>query len=117
MGDRRMAEIVTEGGSLYVYSHGGGWTMDEDAEAAIRAARPRWGDSAYETRIVVDQLTKNGRDSTLGYGLMLAPNAEDKYNGDSPSIVIDLQERRLKVVNTQEPSKNSDRSFEQVAGG
>ena len=98
MGDRRMAEIRTAGGSLYVYTHWGGETMAEDAKAAILAAKPRWSDQSYATRIVVDQLTKYGRDQELGYGLMVTPDAEDEYNHDSPSIVIDLLANTLSVT-------------------
>lgn len=114
MGDRRMAEIVTEGGSLYVYSHSGGYMMAAKAEDAIKAAQPRWGDPSYETRIVVDQLIKGGRDSELGYGLMLKPNAEDEYNHGNPSIVIDLQKQMLVVVGMFDVT--SQRTFAEIVG-
>ena len=93
MGDRRMAEIRTDGGSFYVYTHSGGDGFAEVARRALDAAAPRRGDLTYATRIVVDQLIAAGRDQELGYGLMLGPNAEDQYSADnSPSIVIDLHQ-------------------------
>ena len=93
MGDRRMAEIRTDGGSFYVYTHSDGYEFAEVARRALEAAAPRRGDLTYAARIVVDQLTAAGRDQELGYGLLLAPDAEDEYSGDnSPSIVIDLHE-------------------------
>ena len=93
MGDRRMAEIRTDGGSFYVYTHSGGYEFAEVARRALEAAAPRRGDLTYAARIVVDQLTAAGRDQELGYGLLLAPDAEDEYSSDnSPSIVIDLHE-------------------------
>ncbi len=97
MGDRRTAEIRTKGGSLYVYTHWGGYEMPERAEAALEAAQPRIGDDAYALRIIVDQLTKAGRDQETGYGLMFGPNAEDEY-GTNPSIVIDLIANKVTVA-------------------
>jgi hypothetical protein len=98
MGDRRMAEIKTADGSLYVYTHWGGGEMVDVAINAILAAKGRWNDSSYATRIIVDQLTKPSRDSETGHGLMLGPNAEDEYNGGSPSIIIDLVHRVFSVM-------------------
>jgi hypothetical protein len=98
MGDRRMAEIKTEDGSFYVYSHWSGYSMPELAADAIKFAQPRWTDVTYAPRIIVDQLTKQGRDDVLSWGLMLKPHAEDEYNGDTPSIVIDLVRQELTVV-------------------
>ncbi len=97
MGDRRMAEIKTEDGSLYVYTHWQGYEFADIAKAAIKTAQPRWDDEPYATRIIVDQLTKDGRDTETGFGLMLKPNAEDSYNGDKPSVLIDLPGQTLTV--------------------
>jgi len=97
MGDRAMAEIITEDGSLYVYSHWGGFELPDDAKQAIIAAQGRWDDDSYAVRILVDQLTKNGRDQETGYGLMLKPNAEDEYNDDNPSVIINLVDKQLTI--------------------
>ena len=98
MGDRRTAEIRLEKGSLYVYSHWGGFEMREDAQDAIRAAEGRWSDEPYAARIIVDQLTKHSRDQETGHGLMLGPDAEDEY-GANPSVIIDLVKQELHTVN------------------
>ena len=97
MGDRRMAEIKTVDGSLYVYVHSHGYVLPEMAEHAIRKARPRWDDESYATRIIVDQLIKPGRDQELSFGLALKPDMEDEYNGGAPSVIIDLPAQRLFV--------------------
>ena len=99
MGDRRMAEIRTKAGSLYVYTHWGGGSFPDMARAAVLAARPRWNDAPYATRIIVDKLTMKGRDLSFGYGLLLEPDAEDSYNADEPSIIIDLVSRAITVFN------------------
>jgi hypothetical protein len=103
MGDRRMAEIKTSDGSLYVYVHWHGHKLPEMAIEAIKAAAPRLGDDNYATRIIVDQLTKPGRDELLGFGLMLKPHAEDEYRSNEPSVIIDLVEQRLAIYERGHP--------------
>ena len=98
MGDRAMAEIVTDGGSIYVYTHWGGRDLPTRAKQAIKFAEGRWDDRPYSTRIIVDQLTKASRDSLTGHGLLLDPHAEDEYNNDNPSVVINLLDLTLVVV-------------------
>ena len=111
MGDRAMAEIKTEGGSLYVYTHWGGNELPRKAEAAIARAKPRWDDLPYATRIIVDQLTIEGRDEETGFGLMLAPSAEDGYNADHPSVIIDLLSQSLEV---KRDGQNTSKPFEYI---
>ena len=114
MGDRAMAGIRTDEGSLYVYTHWGGGGLPDDAKEAILKAEKRWFDIPYATRILVDQLTKKGRDRETGFGLMLRPNAEDEYNSDEPSVIIDLVTQKLKVVRNG-VSKTTD--FKELLGG
>lgn len=111
MGDRAMAEIKTDGGSLYVYTHWGGNELYADTVKAVTAAKPRWDDRPYATRIIVDQLTKGGRDGETGFGLLLEPQAEDEYNDDNPSVVIDLIHKTITVWRHGE---SDIQSFEEV---
>jgi len=97
MGDRAMAEIKTKEGSLYLYTHWGGNSLPDRAKEAIKFAKGRWSDTPYAVRILVDQLTKEGRDEQTGFGLMLTPNAEDEYNRNNPSVVIDLVAYTLEI--------------------
>lgn len=92
MGDRAMAEIKVSDGSLYFYTHWTGHNLVQQAEEALALAKPRLGDDPYATKIVIDSLinTSGARDSETGAGVMLQPNAEDEYNNDEPSVVIDL---------------------------
>jgi len=102
MGDRRMAEIKTSYGSLYVYVHWSGSQLPAMAQEAVLKAKSRLGDESYWTRIVVDQLTKEGRDRETGFGLMLTPNAEDSYNDGKPSVIIDAKAGTVTVVSDRE---------------
>jgi hypothetical protein len=97
MGDRAMCEIKIEGGSVFIYTHWTGHSLPEDAKRAIKRASNRWDDFPYATRIIVDQLTIQGRDMETGFGLMLGSTAEDEYNYDKPSVVIDLINQNLEV--------------------
>ena len=98
MGDRRIAEIRTRDGSIYFYTHWGGYHLPNEAFNAIMAAKPRWDDESYATRIIVDQLLAPYRDQALGAGLLLRPQAEDAYNYDKPSVIINLASRTLVVI-------------------
>lgn len=104
MGDRAMAEILVEDGSLYFYTHWTGDRLPEQAEAALDAATPRLGDDSYAMKIVIDSLIESSgaRDSETGAGIMLAPNAEDGYNDDKPSVLIDLV--KGEVVSWRDPN-------------
>lgn len=98
MGDRRMAEIITEEGSIYLYTHSHGFELPKMAKKAVEFAKPRLGDESYWVRIVIDQITKPGRDSHLGFGIMLKPNHEDEYNGDKPSVIIDARTGTVRAM-------------------
>jgi hypothetical protein len=98
MGDRAMAEIKTQDGSIYVYTHCGGFDLPDTAKEAVKSARPRWEDEPYATHIIVDQLIKDGRDSETGFGIMLKPDVEDEYNDDKPSVIIDLTTQTLTII-------------------
>ncbi len=92
MGDRAMAEIKVSDGSVFFYTHWTGSNLAAQCEEALAKARPRLGDDPYALRIAVDSLinTSGARDQETGAGLMLGPDAEDEYNGDSPSVILDL---------------------------
>ena len=92
MGDRAMAEIKTSEGSLFFYTHWNGENLPSLAQIALDEARARKGDSPYALRRIVDSLIRltGTRDSETGSGLLLAPNCEDEYNDDKPSVIIDV---------------------------
>jgi hypothetical protein len=79
--------------NLVLYSHWGETTWREDLAAAINSAMPRlkMGDIAYATRIIIDQLTKDGRDSETGYGIYLN-NSQDYWD---TSVEIDMINQKV----------------------
>lgn len=99
MGDRAMAQIKTAEGSLYFYTHSCGYQLPQIAELALENAQPRIEDAPYALRIVIDVLIRESgaRDQETGAGLMFGPNAEDEYNNDRPSVIIDLVKNKVEV--------------------
>lgn len=94
MGDRANVKITTQTGKpaiwLYVHSHGS--ELPAMLQDALKTSKPRWGDSAYGCRIILDQLTKDGRDSEYGFGIDIGPG-DNEYN----VLEIDLQTERVQV--------------------
>jgi hypothetical protein len=81
MGDRTNYTIITTDNPLQninVYAHWDGSESVAIMQEAIRNAMPRikMGDISYGTRILIDQLTKHGRDSETGYGIYIGENVE-----------------------------------------
>jgi hypothetical protein len=91
MGDRRIAEIRTQGRSLYFYTHWSGSTLPTDAQQALNLAGTRRDDLSYAMRRVIDHLilSSGSRDNEVGSGIMFEPYDEDDY-GTAPSVTIDL---------------------------
>lgn len=100
MGDRAMTEIKTKDGSIYFYSHWAGCDMPKIAKEALEKAQPRIGDDSYALKIVVDNLIDGvgARDKETGAGLMLGPDAEDEYNADQPSVIIDIPKNKITLL-------------------
>jgi hypothetical protein len=94
MGARTNYTIVTSSNpaqNLNVYAH---WDGDESVaimQNAIKAAMPRikMGDDSYAVRIIIDQLTKHGRDSETGYGIYIGEEitSEEEYEYKEINLV------------------------------
>jgi len=86
MGARTNYTIVTTDNpeqNINVYAH---WDGDDSVaimQNAMKAAMPRinMGDVPYAVRIIIDQLTKHGRDSETGYGIYISStvDAEEQF--------------------------------------
>ena len=100
MGARTNYTIITSNNpaqNINVYAH---WDGDESVaimQAALSAAMPRikMGDISYATRIIIDQLTKQGRDSETGYGIYIGEEITHEESYDYKEI--DLVNSRVKV--------------------
>jgi len=104
MGARTNYTIITTDNpaqNINVYAH---WDGDDSVaimQNAIKAAMPRiqMNDLSYATRILIDQLTKHGRDSETGYGLYVGEDirTEEQYERK----VIDLVKQTVRVGSMQ----------------
>ena len=54
---------------VWLYSHWGGSDRLELLAKAIKAARPRWGDSAYATRIAISSIVGDSWNEETGFGI------------------------------------------------
>ena len=92
MGARTNYTIITSDNPLQninVYAHWDGHESVAIMQQAIRAAMPRINDVSYCTRIIIDQLTKHGRDSETGYGIYVGEEiiAEEQYEYKEINLV------------------------------
>jgi hypothetical protein len=70
VGDRANFGFVQPNGNVIVlYGHWAGYQMLGKLADAIIAARPRWNDPAYATRIAISQIIGNDWSDETGYGL------------------------------------------------
>jgi len=65
--------------NIVLYSHWGEESWREDLAHALLFASKRLniGDTSYALRNIIDQLTKEGRDSETGFGIYLAKSDMD----------------------------------------
>jgi len=91
MGARTNYTIITTDNpaqNINVYAHWDGEESVANMQKAIRTAMPRINDLSYCTRILVDQLTKHGRDSETGYGLYVGQvDHEEEYDYKEINLV------------------------------
>lgn len=70
MGDRaNFGFKQANGQTIVLYGHWAGHDMLGKLASAVEAARPRWNDESYATRIAVSQLVGNEWNSETGWGL------------------------------------------------
>jgi hypothetical protein len=78
--------------NIVLYSHWGETSWREDLALALDKAKHRMdlGDPSYALRIIIDQLTKDGRDSETGFGIFLATDDELNEGMYDLPIYIDM---------------------------
>ena len=84
MGARTNYTIITTDNpiqNINVYAHWDGDSSVEILKHALSKAMPRKGDDSYFVRILIDNLTANGRDSETGYGIYIGDEIthEEQY--------------------------------------
>ena len=70
MGDRATFVFEQENGDhIYLYGHWAGYEMMDTLATAIEAARPRWTDETYATRIAISNIIGNEWNEETGWGI------------------------------------------------
>jgi hypothetical protein len=106
MGDRAVIGFKADNASVpvYLYSHWGGSDRYRDAQRAIEAARPRWNDHAYATRIGISQIVENYWAEETGFGISAGENSFSTPDYDDV-IVITWDSRSIEIVSAADSEK------------
>lgn len=99
MGDRSVIGFKADKDAVpvFLYAHWGGSDRYKDAQRAIEAARPRWNDHAYATRIGISQIVENYWSEGLGFGISAGHNSFSHPDYDDV-ILITWDGRTVDIV-------------------
>lgn len=64
---------------VFLYGHWAGYRMLENLADAVQAARPRWSDESYATRIAISHLIKDEWASETGWGITVNQLADNEH--------------------------------------
>ena len=78
--------------AVWLYSHWGADSWEEDLASAIWMARSRWDDTSYAVRIIVSQLIGNQWQQSSGFGLGAVAKPKDFLSWE-PTIIIDMVDK------------------------
>lgn len=108
MGDRAVIGFKADKEAIpvFLYAHWGGSDRYLDASRAIEAARPRWDDPAYATRIGISQIVENYWSEETGFGISAGHNSFCQPDYDDV-ILIDWTSREVSVVSAADSTKVS----------
>jgi hypothetical protein len=96
MGDRIVYTIKqSDGLSLNLYSHWGGYDRFMVAADALNHARPRWNDESYCARILVSRIIGQDWNEETGFGLWAGNGEGMIYAGDHQDIIIDMSDKTV----------------------
>ena len=80
MGDRANFGFKDrKGNTVFLYGHWAGHRMLENLANAVEAARPRWTDESYATRICISQLVGDEWSSETGWGISVNQLADNEH--------------------------------------
>ena len=107
MGDRAVIGFrsnESDEAPIFLYSHWGGSDRYSDTQRAIEAARPRWDDPAYATRIAVSQIIENYWSEETGFGLTAGHNSFCQPDYDDV-ILVDWESKTVFIVSASDSTK------------
>ena len=105
MGDRAVAGFRAKSATptMFLYQHWSGEEQNRWFAEALGAARPRWSDDSYATRIMVSQLVGDQWTSETGFGLYVGGTS---HGADYNYILIADFEKQMVLVCENDNSDN-----------
>jgi hypothetical protein len=106
MGDRANFGFKDrKGDTIFLYGHWAGHQMLTNLANAVEAARPRWTDEGYATRIAISNLIKNEWPSETGWGLYVNHIADNEHkvpiiNWDEQTFTLMEEDLQTVVFST-----------------
>jgi len=95
MGDRANFGFKdSKGDTIFLYGHWAGHNMLQNLADAVQAARPRWTDESYATRICISQLIGNDWSHETGWGITVNQLADNEHKVP----VIDWSEQTFTLM-------------------
>jgi hypothetical protein len=80
VGDRaNFGFVQPNGNTVVLYGHWAGYQMLGKLADAVIAARPRWNDSSYATRIAISQIVGDQWNAETGWGLYVNEIGDNEH--------------------------------------
>ena len=105
MGDRAVAGFRAKSATptIFLYQHWSGEEQNRWFAEALGAARPRWSDDSYATRIMVSHLVGDQWTSETGFGLYVGGTS---HGADYNYILIADFEKQMVLICDNDNSDN-----------
>jgi len=94
MGDRaNFGFVQSNGNTIVLYGHWAGYQMLGKLADAVIAARPRWNDESYATRIAISHLIGDQWNMETGWGL----NVNSISDNEHKIAIIDFSQQTFSL--------------------
>ena len=94
MGDRaNFGFVQPNGNTIVLYGHWAGHNMLGRLADAVIAARPRWTDTSYATRIAISQLIGDQWNMETGWGLQVNERGDNEHK----IAIVDFQQQTFSL--------------------
>jgi hypothetical protein len=104
MGDRANFGFVQHNGNTIVlYGHWAGHNMLGRLADAVIAARPRWTDTSYATRIAISQLIGDQWNMETGWGLQVNERSDNEHK----IAIVDFEQQTFSL-HEEDDFRNQD---------
>ena len=104
MGDRaNFGFVQPNGNTIVLYGHWAGHNMLGRLADAVIAARPRWTDSSYATRIAISQLIGDQWNMETGWGLQVNERGDNEHK----IAIVDFEQQTFSL-HEEDDFRNED---------